>query len=243
MIEFAASSGYTKLSKISTGSFASPLGIATGVGGNAFVADKGHNAIKEILLVQPAAILPSSRCVQVGAPATVFASMVNGGQTNLANCTPQLPGTAPAGLTLDYRPPEAATNTVIGALDQPVPIAAGASQSFVLGFNAAAARAAPGRPIVFLCDNAAAPSSLPDVDTVDLQYSATPVADIIALAATATPDLTMYLAANNGAFAVATANAGAASALTITTDTGSATLPLTTTICQTIGRGVQTDPL
>ncbi|MEI9988367.1 MAG: hypothetical protein WDN69_37870 [Aliidongia sp.] len=63
--------------------------------------------------------------------------------------------------------------------------------------------------------------------------STTPVADIIALAATLSNDGIVDVP-NRGAaaFAVATTNLGATATITVTVDTGTADLPLSATICQ-----------
>ena len=56
---------------------------------------------------------------------------------------------------------------------------------------------------VFDCANTLAAPVTAGVNTVDLAFSATPVADVIALAATASNDGTVHIANGSGAFAVA----------------------------------------
>ena len=71
------------------------------------------------------------------------------------------------------------------------------------------------------------------LDTVDLVMSSTPIADIIALAATATNNGIIAVPVNgNGAFAVASDNVGVVDTITVSADTGSATLPLILDVCQ-----------
>jgi hypothetical protein len=84
----------------------------------------------------------------------------------------------------------------------------------------------------FACAGAAPAAIIPGVDTVDLTFSSTPIADIIALAATATNNGIVEVPNGGaGAFAVATDNLGASAPLTVSVDTGAATLPVTATIC------------
>ncbi len=242
LVEITAASGYATATPVAatTGNFFQPTQISTDRAGNLFVADTYNGAVKEIVLVPSplaAAILPGSRSVQAGTPATVFATLLNTGSSALTGCFPSLPAAAPAGLSLDYRPTDPSTNAVTGVLDQPVTIAANGAQSFVLGFGAASAVAAPDLPVVFTCAGVNPAPSTIGVNTVDLLFAATPVADIIALAATSSNDGTVHIGTGGGAFAVATVDAGAAAAITATADTGTATLPLTISLCQTDATG------
>jgi YVTN family beta-propeller protein len=181
------------------------------------------------------AILPGSRSVEIGDPATVFATILNTSTTALDGCSVGLPATAPAGLSLTYQTTAAATNAPTGTPNTPAPIPAMGSQSFVLTFKSPAAFDQPGLPLVYACDGTAAAPSTIGLNTIDLLFSATPIPDIIALEATATPGLLEVPFSTGGAaaFAVATDNVGAAGALTVSADTGSATLPVAVSICQT----------
>ena len=73
------------------------------------------------------------------------------------------------------------------------------------------------------------------LNTLLLSVSATPVPDIVALAATPTNDGIVNIPGTNGtgAFAVATVNVGASGSITASADTGSATLPVNIFLCQT----------
>jgi hypothetical protein len=180
------------------------------------------------------AVLPGGRSVQLGTTATVFATMLNTGTSSVSGCTIGLPSSAPVGLSMAYQTTNPTTNEPTGTPNTPVTIAASGSQSFVLSFMSTAALSAPGLALVFDCSGQQPVASIPGVNTVDLLFSATPVADVIALAATATPGLTLSLPVSGaGAFAVATDNAGAAATLTVSADTDGAGLPLTLDICQT----------
>ncbi len=242
--EIAAAGGYASVTTLTAPGISGPAGLALDAGGDIFVADEGKVDVAEILRAAPsaasplgAAILPGSRAVQTGAPATVFATLLNSGGTSLSGCAPALLATAPSGMALDYRPTNSATNQPTGTQDEPVSIAAQGAQSFVLAFSDATAASVRALPVVFSCTDALPAPSVTGLDTVDLLFSTTPVADIIALAATASNDGTVHVANGAGAFAVATIDAGAAGTLTATLDTGAAILPLGATLCQTDASG------
>jgi sugar lactone lactonase YvrE len=236
--EISATSGYSKVSTF--GGVTAPIwGIAVDRTGNIFVVD-GAAKIQEIQAPPTplaAAILPGSRSVQTGTGATVLATLLNSGSDALSGCAPALPVSAPAGLTFDYSPTDPATNDVSGPPDQPVAIAAGGAQSFVLAFGDAAPLHLSALPIVFDCSGVQPAAVTQGVNTVDLAFSTTPAPDIIALAATITPDLTVHVVNNAGAFALATINAGAAGSIEPEVDTGSATLPVIINFCQTDATG------
>jgi len=207
--------------------------------GNLYGGDVTNNAIVQILLDPSplaSAILPGSRTVELDSAATVFATLINGADTALNNCQIQAPGSLAATLTLHYQPTDPATNRVTGALDTPVTIPAKAAQSFVIGFTASGPFSVAALAPFFSCDGVAAAPVTTGVNTVALGFSATPTADIVALAATSGDNgivTVPFSQGSDGAFALATANAGAAAALTAETDTGAAALPITVTLCQT----------
>jgi hypothetical protein len=116
------------------------------------------------------------------------------------------------------------TNQVVGETSTPVVIPAGAAQSFVFDFRPDVAIFPPADVQLSLgCAGTSAPVVI-GLNTLLLSASPTPVPDIIALAATATPGLTLVIptSTNVGAFAVATSNVGASGTITVTADTGSA---------------------
>ena len=92
------------------------------------------------------------------------------------------------------------------------------------------------RSIEFGCTGVAPASVLPGIDTLLVSGSSTPVADLVALAATPTADGIIDLPGASGAaaFAVATINLGAGGTITATPGTGAATLPISLSICQTV---------
>jgi hypothetical protein len=234
--EILAAGGYATVSPLA-GSFDNPQGIAI-AGGIVFVSDTGNNAVKEIFVTPPtplfAATLPGSRSVQIGTPATIFASVINSGTADLDNCGIALAASAPAGLTLSYQTTDPSTNSLTGTANTPVAIAGNdGSQTFVVSFTGTEAFDAPSMPLDFACDGVRPASIIAGVDTVDLSMSSSPVPDIIALAATLS-DNGIVEVPNNGvaAFAVATSNLGAEATITATVDTGTADLPMSATICQ-----------
>jgi sugar lactone lactonase YvrE len=233
--KYAASGGATPA--LTNSMIQSAPALAFDGTGNLYVADSAGNVVYQILLVPSplvAAILPGSRSVKVGVPATVFTTIVNASGNQLANCLPSLPLTAPAQLSLDYRPTNPATNTVIGVLDQPVTIPANGSQSFVLGFNASAPVTALNQSLVFSCGGVSPAPNTVGVNTLDLLFSATPVPDIVALVASGDPGyVDIPGATGTGVFAVATINLGIDATITASANTGTANLPVTLAVCET----------
>jgi streptogramin lyase len=180
-----------------------------------------------------AAVLPSSRSVEIGSPTTAFATIINGGATNATGCAIQPVTPVPA--AFQYQTTDPTTNQVTGALNSPVNIAAGGSQSFVFGLMTNAPFVPTLLQFGFDCAGTDAAQSVPALNTLLLSASATPVPDIIATVATASNDGILDIAgtAGSAAMAVATADVGAGGTITATANTGSATLPLALTLCQT----------
>jgi hypothetical protein len=180
-----------------------------------------------------AAVLPSSRSVQVGSVATIFGTIINSGPGTASNCR-IAPATAMPG-TFAFQTTDAATNGLTGTANTPVAIPQGGAQSFLLAFTPSAPFAPTDVALNFSCSNAVAATSYSGINTLLLSASTTPVPDIVAIAATATNDGTLHIpgAGGSAALAVAIANVGSGGALIAQADTGPATLPLTLTLCQT----------
>ena len=178
-------------------------------------------------------VLPGSRAVQVGTAASLFATIINAGSATATGCA-IAPSTA-LDATFSYQTTDPATNAPIGSPDTPVSIAAGGFQTFVLVFTPTAAFSATTVELAFDCTNTDPAPVFPGVNTVDLLASDTPVADVIALAATASADGIARIPGDDGAvaFAVATANVGAGASIVVSTDTGTAVLPVGVTVCET----------
>jgi hypothetical protein len=180
-----------------------------------------------------AALLPSSRSVQVGVPATAFATIINTGQAIAAGCSIAPLTSVPA--LFVYQTTNPATNQVTGFPNTPANIAAGAAQSFVFAITPTAPIAPTDVQFSFDCANTeSAPINI-GLNTLLLSASNTPVPDIVSLAATTTNDGIVNIPGTNGtgAFAVATVNVGASGNITASADTGSASLPMVINLCET----------
>jgi YVTN family beta-propeller protein len=231
---------------VDNGAFSAPRGVvADPVHGQVFVGDANNMRVqvyKSIPSPLVASLLPGARSVELGATPTVFANMLNLGQTALSGCYIAVPTESP--LALSFQTTDPATNALTGFPNAVVSLPAAppggyTAQTFVLTFSTQAAFEAVGQPLEFSCAGVAPASVVPGVNTADLIFSPTPVADVIVLAATIQNDGIVHVPlGGTGAFAVASTNIGTTASLTATLDTGAATLPLTAKICQT-GAGGQ----
>jgi hypothetical protein len=183
-------------------------------------------------LPQFAAVLPASRSVQVSTPATAFATIINAGTATAQSCgiapNPSLP------VSLSYQTTDPRTNALVGTLNTPVDIAAGASQSFVVAVTPESELPPINIDFEFFCVNANAAPVTTGLNTLLLSASTSPVPDVVALAASGDPGIVDIPGTSGaGAFAVATVDVGASGAITASANTGSATLPIGIAICQT----------
>jgi hypothetical protein len=180
-----------------------------------------------------AALLPSSRSVQVGTPATAFATIINAGQAVASSCRIELLTGVPASFA--YQTTDPTTNQVTGSPNTPASIAAGAAQSFVFAVTPTAPFVPTDLQLSFACANTNPAPIIVGLNTLLLSASATPVPDIVALAATTTNDGIVNIPGTNGtgAFAVASVNVGAGGSITASADTGGASLPVNISLCQT----------
>ncbi len=110
--------GTTGSSGPGSSQFAGPAGVAVDpTHARIFIGDPENDRVQVFSIAPPvnfAAVLPGSRSVLLGTPATIFASMINAGSTTLVNCRVALPVTSPAGLTLDYQTNDPTTNALTG---------------------------------------------------------------------------------------------------------------------------------
>jgi virginiamycin B lyase len=205
---------------------------------DAGISDLGAGTIGQI--IPPAstsplfsAVLPSSRSVQTGNTATAFATIINSGSTAASGCA--IVPVTPVPASFVYQTTNPATNALTGSPNTPASIAAGASQSFVIAFTANAPFVPTNVVLGFDCSGVNAAPSNTGLNTLLLSASATPVPDVVALAATAQNDGILHITGTTGsnAFAVATVNVGASASITATASTGAATLPLAISLCQT----------
>jgi len=177
-----------------------------------------------------AAVLPSSRSVQVNTPATAFATVINLTPSIATSCSIALLSNMPVSFV--YQTTNPATNQVTGTPNTPVDIAAGAGQSFVVAITSTQALAPADAQMSFDCANTGPAPINTGLNTLLLSASVTSVPDIVALAATPSGDGIVTLA-SAGVFAVATVNLGATGTITASADTGSAALPVNISLCQT----------
>ena len=187
-----------------------------------------------------AAVLPSSRAVQVGATATAFATIINAGAETASQCGLQLSGADPAG-TFTFQTTDV-SNAPVGTVNGLVDIAPGASQSFVFAFTPSATFEPGGDlPLEFVCTNRASANVTPGVNTLWFSASATPVPDIIAISEVGAGSglnsqagvVDIIDRQRNGAFVVATTNVGAGGTLVASAAPTDPSLPVTVRICQT----------
>jgi len=218
-------------------SSSSPYQLAAGADGALWFTDFGTNSIGRITTGNVgglvAAVLPSSRSVEVGNTATAFATIINSGSSAASGC--EIVPVTPVPANFVYQTTNPATNALTGSPNTPVPIAAGGSQSFVIGFTPTAPFVPATVVLGFACAGVAAAPTNTGLDTLLLSASSTPVPDIVALAATSQNDGILHITGTTGsnAFAVATVNVGASAQITATANTGVVTLPVTITLCQT----------
>jgi len=180
-----------------------------------------------------AAVLPSSRSVPVGTPATAFATIINTDSNTAAGCAISPITSIPA--TFTYQTTNPATNQVTSSPNTPVDIPAGAAQSFVLALTPTALIAPTDVQLSFDCANTDPALIISGLNTFFFSASSSPIPDMMALVATLSNDGIVNIPGINGTgvFAVATVNMGAGDNLTISADTGGAILPVNIFICQT----------
>lgn len=185
-----------------------------------------------------ASVLPYARSVQVGQPATAFATILNTGSAAATKCSLQMPRNQTVPGTFQYQTASPA-NTLTGTLNTPVDIPAGGGQQWVFGVTPSAAFSATDIRIVFDCENTQPVESFDGLNTFLVSASVAAVPDMIAISATASNNGILEIPGATGtqAFGTAAINIGAAGAITASVDTGSTTLPLNLTICQSTGAG------
>lgn len=187
-----------------------------------------------------AAVLPSSRSVQVGTTATVFVTLINTGSTDAQNVTIGLKTSSgdilpTSQATTSFATTNSTSNAVTGTADTPVNILAGESQSFVLAITPTAAFDSTEVELSFSGVNTSAVTTIPGVNTLLLSASNTPIPDIVASAAITSNDGIVNVpgVGGTGAFAVATVNVGASATIIASADDGGARLPVEISLCET----------
>ncbi|MEN0653148.1 MULTISPECIES: cytochrome-c peroxidase [Hyphobacterium] len=212
-------------------------GAGTGASSTPGIAFAGLDTIAADVIV--AAVLPSSRAVRVGDPATAFATVINAGAGEATSCGLALTGASPAG-SFSYQITDA-LNQPAGTPDTPVNIPANGAQSYIFSFTPSATFEPGGDlPLEFTCTNRASAVVNSGVNTLWFSASANAVPDIIAIAETGAsvglnslPGVVdIHDRQRSGPFAVATANVGAAGTITVSAAPTS-DIPVTVRICQT----------
>jgi hypothetical protein len=164
-----------------------------------------------------ASVLPSSRSVKSGTTATIFATALNFGAETAYGCN--IAADTPLGGAFTFQTTDPATNALTGIANQSVDIAAGQGQSFLIAVAVDAGEVAKSYnvPLRVKCANSDAVTRIDGVNTFLLSFEPGDVADVIALAATASNDGVLAIpgAGSAGAFSLATANVGSAASLTI----------------------------
>lgn len=180
-------------------------------------------------------VLPASRSVQTGAPATAFATVINAGSQTANACSLSL--SSPIDAELTFQTTDPATNMSIGIANAPIDIAAGAFQSFIFTITPTSAFDPLEVEINFDCANTDPAPTYIGLNTLLLSSELSTPPDIIALVATPIdpgvinlPDVT---ATGFDVFSVASVNLGTAADLTITADSGGLDLGMTILMCQT----------
>jgi hypothetical protein len=183
-------------------------------------------------VVLAAAVLPLSRSVTVGAPATAFATIINGGADDASTCSIAPATSIPADFFFQTTDPT--TNNETGTPNTPVDIPAGKLQTFVIALTPTVAFTPTLVAFTFTCANALGPASLfPGINALLLSASTTPVPDIVALGASADPGYADLNKIGVGDFAVATINLGSADNITVMAIPSLTNLPVTLLVCQT----------
>ncbi len=180
-----------------------------------------------------AALLPTSRSVQVNQDATFFATIINGGSETAISCKierdPRISG------RFSYQTTDPTTNEALGVPNTPVDIPPNGSQSFVVSISSnevvAPIEFEPG----FSCDNAARAPVFPGINTLLFSASDTPVSDVVALVSSASGAGFSLLSSEqgSGAFVVASANVGAQGTLTMRAQAGPNNVPVDVFVCRT----------
>ncbi|MEE2565182.1 beta strand repeat-containing protein [Hyphobacterium marinum] len=195
-----------------------------------------------------AATLPGARSGYVGGPdITAFLSVVSRATTPAQDCRVTAPGTPP--FAFSYRMLDG-SNQPTGPADPRFDLTNGQTLSFILAMTPQTATGDGGyvfQPAI-VCDNATL-APIDGVNSVLLSIGAAPVPDILSIAATQSGDGVIRVPASGnrvGILSAAAINIGAgdgvsgpgAATITVFPDTGTASLPLTVTVCETNSIGV-----
>jgi len=162
-----------------------------------------------------AAVLPSSRSVEIDSYASFYATVINAGAEDLSNCRAEVANNVPG--TLWYRPMQPGIIYPTAERGTPADIPAGASQLLFLEFRSSTVLLPVEIAFDFVCDGAEPAAVVSGVNTLLFSASTQRTPDIVALTATLTGDGIVNLPTDgSGAFfAAATSNLGATGNLTV----------------------------
>lgn len=182
-----------------------------------------------------AAVLPQSRSVQVGQPATAFAIVLNRTANSLTNCGIALGSSIPSTFSFFQTSP---ANAITGARNAKATIPANGSQNFLFELVPQATIQPTDLTFAFSCDGVAAAPVSPGVNTFLFSGSTTPVPDILSIGAVLSNDgITnvpgVSVAGALGLMTVAALNLGADQQVTAEVALSNSTIPASATICQT----------
>lgn len=178
------------------------------------------------------AVLPTSRFVETGTPATVFMTVVNPNDVTAEACQVQHHG--PDRNAFTYQRTDPATNGAIGDPNTPVDIPARAFQTFVISLTPSTDVSGVSFAPFVSCANVPMAEVTAGLNTVNLGSDSTGGPDLVALAATINGNGIVDIpAGRRGVFSVATANIGGAGEVTVSARSLDPALPATGEVCQT----------
>ena len=180
-----------------------------------------------------ASVLPNSRSVQVGTPATLFATILNPATEDGVNCRIE-PDASVSG-SFDYQATNPTDNAPVGTINTPVDIAAGGFQTFFVVLTPDQERAPAEVALDFVCDNLALSQPITGVNTFTFSASNPAVPDVVALGATPSADgvVTLPVGSRVNVFTVASVNLGIGDALFVSAQLSNPALNASISMCQT----------
>lgn len=177
-----------------------------------------------------AAVLPYSRSVQVGSPATAFGTVLTLGTGQAIGCTIAPITAIPATFSYQTASP---LNELTGLPNVPATIVGG-GQAFLFSFTPTAPFPPTDVQLAFDCPNTSPAPIISGLNTFLLSASNAPGPDIIALVAAEGGGVVNIPGPNGAAaFAVASANVGSSAAVRVEATTNGVALPIALTICRT----------
>jgi hypothetical protein len=182
-----------------------------------------------------AAVLPQSRSVQVGQPATAFAIVLNTTNANLTNCGIALGTSIPSAFSFFQTSP---ANAITGARNAKANIPANGFQNFLFELVPQLAIAPTDLSFAFTCDGVPAAPVSAGVNTFLFSASTTPVPDILSIGAVLSNDGITNVPGVNvagalGLMTVAAVNLGADVPVTAEVALSNSSIPASATICET----------